>query len=123
MKFPTARGDGSQLVNSSCGHASTTNFLDLLLSRLAEKLGLDNDRLSWEATFPEHLEESRFGNINHGNSTLRSNLFLGILLTNRSWHEGPDAVEVDGGTVVHVLSLVEVAHTNLSEISRVVFVH
>lgn len=37
--------------------------------------------------------------------------------------ERPDLVDIDGGGEVAVLSQVEVSHTNLSEISRMVLIH
>ncbi len=39
-------------------HAGATDFLDLLLGRMREELGLDNARLLGKTAFAEHLVEA-----------------------------------------------------------------
>lgn len=46
--------------------ASTTDSLDLLLSKLGEELGLHDDRLLGESTLAQNLEETLLGHIDDG---------------------------------------------------------
>jgi hypothetical protein len=58
----------------------------------------------------------RLGHVNDRGDTLGGlGLGLGALLLG---DEGPQLVEVDGRAMVHLLSLVEVTHTNLTKVTR-----
>ena len=97
---------------------SPSNFLDLLLSKLANKLGSDDQWLLWELSLSEDLEVSVVGHINNWGSRG----VLGGLCTGIISDEGPDLVQVDDWAEVLVLVQVEVTHTNLSEVTWMVFI-
>merc|ERR1712134_18471 len=107
------------LSNSNTG---APDGLDLLLGALAEELSLDDDWLVRETPLTEHLEVTRLGHVNHWNLSLGLDLLLLVLGAGLLGHEGPEAVKVDHGAEVLVVGLVEVAHANLPEVSRMVFV-
>jgi len=96
----------------------SSDLLDLLLGELGDELGPDDDRLLWQVSLAQHLEVSKLGDVNDGR--LAGSLGGGEpgLLSQKS----PQLVQVDDRAVVVVLLLVEVAHTDLSEVSRVVLV-
>lgn len=60
-----------------------------------------------------YLEVTRAGDINDGKCVFGS-VSEGLL-----GHQREKAIDVDGGLVVLVLLVVEVAHTNLTNVSRV----
>lgn len=47
-------------------YTCTTNIFYFALCFSAEKLGLDNQWLFWEVTFPKNFIVTRSDNINHG---------------------------------------------------------
>ena len=48
---------------------------------------------------------------------------VSIILSGLFTNKTPDFVKVDGWTVIFVVCLVEMSHTNFTEVSRMVFVH
>ena len=96
--------------------ASTTDGLDLLSGRLGEELGLDDDGHGGEITSTEDLEETVLGNINDGG------LLLALEVLNVETREGPETIEVDNGHVILCALVTEVAHTNLTEVTRVILI-
>ena len=70
-----------------------------------------NELMDWEAI--GHL----LGDINDGDGI--GGLGGGVLGAGLLGHEGPDAVQVDDGAVEFVVLLVEVTHTDLTEVTRV----
>jgi hypothetical protein len=100
--------------------ASTTHSLDLLLGELGEVLGLNNDGLLGQSALAQHLEETLLGDVDDGHGVGGSG--LGVLLASLVAHEGPQDVQVDDGAVEFVHLLVEVPHTDLTEVTRVVLV-
>jgi len=104
-------------------HTGTSDILDLCLSSPREELGLNDNWLPGEATLAKHLEEARLGDVDHRHVALGSDLLLRILLADSAGHEGPQAIHIHSGAVVVVLHFVEMAHTDLTEVARVVFVH
>jgi hypothetical protein len=113
------------ICECSCNEdAGATGFLDSLLSSLGEELGLDDDGDLGEGALAEYLEKAldeamnviiiySFGDIDN------SGLVLGGLSLGSSCfgHEGPELVEVDGGTELLVSLQTEVTHSPLTEVS------
>lgn len=64
-------------------------------------------------TVSEDLEKSRASDVNNG-EFLSGSVGEGLL-----GNEGKELVDIDGGLVVLVLLVVEVAHTNLTKVTRV----
>ena len=108
-------------MNLSSEDTDTTGSLDLLFSLLGEEFGLDDHGLFGEETLAQHLVETSGTAVDDGDSVL-GGIGLGVLLTGLFRDEAPDTVEVDDGSPELVLSLVEVSHTDLTEVTRVVFV-
>lgn len=97
-------------------NADTTSSLDLLLSLLGEELSLDNDRDLGKSTLAENLEVTSAGNIDDGSlAVLAGSVGLTSLLRDKR----PELVDVDNGNVVLILLVVEVTHTDLTEVTRV----
>ena len=97
----------------------TTGLLDLLLSQAADPAGADDQRDLRETALSEELgvavvEEVKDGSV----ATLLGEVLLALL----NGDEGPKLVEVDDGLPEQVLLLVEVPHTNLSEVTGMVLV-
>jgi len=106
------------MQNRSCSeHTLATDCIDLLLSRLGEKPGLDDDRNLRADTLTEKLGVARVAEINDGHLAILALDGTGLL-----GDERPDPVHVDHRAVELVLGLVEVPHTDLTEVTRVVFV-
>lgn len=97
--------------------ADTTSLVDLLLSELSEESSSNNDGLLGEVALSKNLENTGLGAIDHW-GLIRVLICLSGLLRN----EGPDLLDIDGGAVISVSSEMEVAHTNLSEVTRMVLV-
>merc|ERR1719464_115671 len=85
-----------------------------------KKSGLDNDGLLGENTLTQNLVETGSGAVNDGSLGGLSGVLRPCLLR----HQGPQLVKVDAGLVqVGVVGVdVEVPHSNLSEVSRMVLV-
>merc|ERR1719382_1499575 len=100
--------------------ASTSDSLDLLLSDPAEEPGLDNHWLLGKDTLAKHLAIASTGYINNWSLVLHPSIFQASLLRDKR----PELVQVDSRLVeVGVVGVhVEVPHTNLSEVSRMVLV-
>ncbi|KAJ6778539.1 hypothetical protein OIU74_002346 [Salix koriyanagi] len=64
----------------------------------------------------QNFEVAKLSDINHGHG------ILGCLVFDILWDHGIELVDVDNGTVELVAELVEVAHTDLAEETRMVFV-
>lgn len=100
-------------------HAGASDTPDLLLSAAAEELGLHDDWLGRELALAEHLEVSGLGDVDDGNlAALGLGCAGALLLRDKS----PQEVQVDGGAELLVLGVVEVPHTHLSEVTRMVLV-
>merc|ERR1711865_530076 len=95
---------------------------DLLLSLLREEAGLDDHWLVREGALSEDLEESRLGHVNDWDLAPSLNLLLLVLGASLGGDKSPETVDVDDWAEVHVLGLVEVTHTDLTEVTRVIFV-
>jgi len=108
--------EGNRLGGQDAG---TTDSADGGLGVLGEELGLDDDRLVGELTGTEDLEETLLGHVDDGGL----GGVLGVLKSVVLGDEGPDLVDVEGLAVEAILQLVEVSHTDLTEITRMVLVH
>jgi hypothetical protein len=97
----------------------TTGLLDLLLGLGGEVAGADNDGDLGETTLAENLGVAEVEEVEDGSLVA---LLGEVLIALLSGDERPELVEVDDGLPEVVLLLVEVAHTNLSEVTRVVLV-
>merc|ERR1719343_1881621 len=93
--------------------ASSTDGLDFLLGDTGEEAGLDNHWLLGENTLAQNLVITGSGAVDDGSLGCLS----GVLGSGLFRHEGPQLVQVG---VVGVD--VEVPHSNLSEVSRMVLV-
>lgn len=101
--------------------SNAADRLDLALSLLREELRLDDHRLLREHTVAEHLGEAEATDIDDRDSVLLG-IGLSVVGAELLRHERPHAVDVHGRAVELLLRLVEVAHTNLTEVTRVVLV-
>ena len=105
------------MINLSSENNGTTSFIDLLLSSLRNKLRLHHKRLALrQMPFPQNLEEPVLRHIDHRHLIL-AGLGLDVL-----GDERPEPVEVDDGAVELVAELVEVPHTNFTEVTGMVLV-
>ena len=95
----------------------TTGLADLLLSLLADPAGLD-DAGGLEATVTEELGVSVGKEVDDGDGTTLLGL-VGLLLLDELGHVG----QVHGGLPGGVGLLVEVTHTELTEVSGMVLIH
>jgi hypothetical protein len=92
-------------------------LLDLHLGQLGERSGSNNDGLLREITLTKDLKDTSLlaiddrdiGSLSVGNSCLFRN-------------ERPNLLDVDSWAVISVASEMEVSHTDLTEITRVVLV-
>lgn len=120
----------------------TTSLLDLPLRILAEVTGADDDRDLRDTALAENLGVAEREEVEDRRGVLAS-LTGEVLLALLSGDEGPELlpisvqnfpfngnarqstylVEVHNGLPELVLKLVEVSHTDLSEVTRVVLVH
>jgi len=97
----------------------STNSLDLLLSSARDEAGLDNDGLLWETTLGKDLAVSSTECVNDGNNLG----LLGSILAGLLRDEGPECVQVDNRAVLALAGQMEVTHTDLTKVSRMVLVH
>jgi hypothetical protein len=98
---------------------SSTGLLDFPLCQLADKFGLDNYRLLWQLTFSQNLEVTVLSNVNNRGTS-------GILCCSEASFladEAPELIQVYDRAEILIFAQVEVTHTNLSEETRMVFVH
>lgn len=86
----------------------------LLLSRSKPAAAAAAARSECRAVAKKYL-----GQVNEGCSAV---VLLGILLALLETHHAPKLIHIDGGHVVRVLLVVEVPHTHLTEVSRVILV-
>merc|ERR1712023_615148 len=93
--------------------ARATGSLDLLLGIFAEDLSLHNKRLVGQLTLAEDLEIAVFDAID--DNSLASWAACARLLRNQS----PQFLNVDDRAEELLLRLMEVAHADLTEVSRV----
>ena len=98
---------------------NTTSFLDLLLGLGADVAGADDDGDSGETALSEDLSVAVVEEVEDG-SVLA--LVGEVLVTLLGGDERPELVQVDNGLPEQVLLLVEVTHTNLSEVTGMVLV-
>merc|ERR1719430_2879157 len=109
---------GSELLSSQ--NASSSDSLDLLFGLAGEEASLHDDWLLGESSLTKNLEKASPGAVNHRRlGSLSSILHPGLFRD-----EGPQLVNVNARLVqVGVVGVdVEVSHTDLSEISWMVFV-
>jgi len=101
---------------------NTTGLLDLALSLSRDVTGADDDGDLGETTLAEDLGVTEGKEVEDGGGvgvTLAGKVLLALLGGN----EGPELLEVDDGSPELVLELVEVAHTDLTEVTGMVLVH
>lgn len=97
---------------------STTSSSNLLLSKLGEKLGLNNDG-DIDLSIPKKLEVSLAHEVDH--RSLAATSVLGSLVHALSG-DIEQLVDVARGGEVAVLELMELTHTHLTEVTRVIFI-
>ena len=98
--------------------AGSSGGLDLLFCQSGEEFRLDNDR-NIDLSVAQKLEVSVLYQINDGG--LSSSVLSGLVVTLPGNTE--DLVEVDCWAVGSVLQDVELTHTDLTEVTRVIFIH
>merc|ERR1712212_172353 len=115
-----------QVLEKSVGHqfvlddyTGTTSFFDLLLSRSSEVPCFHNHWLFWQETFTKNLVVTSLNTIDNRSRTFR---LLRIISTCLFTDQRPEFIEVDCWTVIFVHRLVVVEHTDLSEVTGMVFV-
>lgn len=101
--------------------ASTAGSLDRLLGLGREELGLDDDGLLGQMATAEQFVVAELDQVNDGH--LAAGLVLDATLTGLVSDQRPQLVQVHGGAELVVLTHVEHSHTDLSEVSGMVFVH
>uniref|UniRef100_A0A7N0U1I4 Uncharacterized protein n=1 Tax=Kalanchoe fedtschenkoi TaxID=63787 RepID=A0A7N0U1I4_KALFE len=107
-------GDEQTLSGENNGAAS---LLDLLLRGLGNKLGLHHNRLRLrQHPLPQHLEVSELRHVDE------RYVALGRLVLHLLRHQRPQLVHVDDRAVELVPQLVEVPHTDLTEVTWMVLV-
>ena len=99
----------------------TTGLLDLLLSKAADPAGADDQRDLRETALSEDLGVTEREEVEDGDGVLLGTGDVG--LTGLERDERPELVEVHNGLPEVVLLLVEVSHTDLSEVTGMVLVH
>lgn len=95
----------------------STDGFDFLLSAARYKAGPDNNRTFGETTLAENLAETQTLSVDH-----RYNFAL-ILFLHFVINESPQFVDIDDRAVELVQGFVVVTHTNLAEVTGMVFVH
>jgi len=98
--------------------ACSTGGLDLLFCQSGEELGLYNDR-DIDLTISQKLEVSVAYQVNDGG--LSSSVLGGIVESFSG--DAKDLVEVDRWAVSSVFQDVELTHTDLTKVTRVIFIH
>jgi hypothetical protein len=99
----------------------TTGLLDLLLRQLAHPPRAHDERDLGKAALAEDLGVAEGEEVEDGDGVLLGAGNVG--LAGLGGDESPELVEVDDGLPEVVLLLVEVPHTNLTEVTRMVLVH
>ena len=99
----------------------TTGGLDLLLGDLGDESSLDDDRDVGELTLTEDLAVTVSESVDDGGSGLRSG--REVLVSVLSGNKGPQVLDVDDGLPEVVGLLVEVSHTDLTEVTGMVLIH
>ena len=103
-----------------CGQlASAALRQDLRLGALREELSAHDDGGVGEDALAEHLENAVLGDVDHQGCL---DVGLAVLGLGLGVNQGPDLVKVDGRAVELVVLLVEITHTDLTEVTRVVFI-
>jgi hypothetical protein len=92
-------------------------LVDLLLSQLGERSGSNNDWLLWKVTLTEDLKDTSLFAVDDWDLSGLSVGDSGFLRD-----EGPNLLNVDSWAVISVASEMEMSHTNLTEITRVVLI-
>lgn len=98
--------------------ACSSGGLDLLFCQSGEEFSLDNDG-NVDLSVAQKLEVSVLDQINDGG--LASSVLGGLVESFPGDVE--DLVEVDRGAVGSVFQDVELTHTDLTEVTRVIFIH
>lgn len=99
---------------------NTAGLLDLALGVLADVAGADDDRDLRETTLSEDLAVAEREEVEDWSGV--GGLVGEVLLALLDWDERPELVEVDDRLPELVLELVEVSHTDLSEVTGMVLV-
>jgi hypothetical protein len=91
-----------------------------LFGQTTDFSGLDDERLARKGSLSEQLPESSLDSVDDWDSTI---LGVGALFSDLFRDQRPELVEVDDWSVEGVLVEVEVSHTDLTEVTRMVLVH
>merc|ERR1712226_216755 len=120
VELPSIRRQSSAETRRLCDELDdTAGLLDLLLGLGGEVAGADDDGDLGEAALAQDLGVAEVEQVENGSLVA---LLGEVLVALLSGDERPELVEVDDGLPEVVLLLVEVPHTNLSEVTGMVLV-
>merc|ERR1719424_661538 len=114
------RFNGHSISVSSHQYARPSHGLDLFLSKSAEEFSFDNDWLLGQSALAKHLEDARTHAVNDGRFAI---LTLSIARARLLADKCPQLVQIYRWAEEFVHSLMEIPHSNLAKVARVVFVH
>merc|ERR1712141_562068 len=100
-------------------HAGSTSSFDLPFSRMSERPSFHDDRLFRKETFAENFVDTSLNTVNDRCWTFR---FLGVVGTRLCANQGPQFINVHCGTMIFVVCLVEMQHTDFTEVTGMVFI-
>lgn len=107
------------ISNLGSKKTGTSSSGDLLFRKLGEVLGLNNNGYG-DLAVSEKLEISLGDKVNNRSLSISST--LGSLIDTLS-SNAEELVEVESGGECAVLQHMEVTHTDLTEVTRVIFIH
>lgn len=99
---------------------NAASFLDLLLSERADETGANNNRDLRKKALAEDLAVAGSKSVDDRGSRCRGSREVLVALLSRD--QRPQLIKVENGAPLAVLQQVELAHTELTEITRMVLV-
>merc|ERR1712142_1028536 len=100
-------------------NTGSPSSFDLLFSRMSERPSFHNDRLFWKETFAENFVNTSLNTIDNRCWTFR---FLGVIGACLCANQRPQFINVHCGTMIFVVRLVEMQHTDFTEVTGMVFI-
>ncbi len=100
---------------------NTTSSSDFFFSQLGDESSFDDNWNIWNSTFTQNLTVTGSQGVDDWSRRWRST--LQVLVSLVFWDQCPQFVQVQDWLPEMSLLLVEVSHTNLTEITWMVFIH
>lgn len=100
---------------------NTTSSSDFFFSQLGDESSFDDNWNIWNSTLTQDLTVTGCQSVNNWSSFLGSR--FQVLVSLVFWDQCPQFVQVQDWLPEMSLLLVEVSHTNLTEITWMVFIH